>query len=210
MERVELRARSRTVHGKQVKQLRSQEWVPGVVYGRGIASRSIEAQERGLVKALKQAGSTTLIDLYVDSEPTPNIVLAREIQHNAINGRLVHVDFYQVRLTEKVKTRPHIRFVGEPAAVKSGLAVLLHSMTDIEVECLPTDLINFIEVDASGLQEVGDSIFVRDLVVPAGITVLDDPNETVASVVPTRMAIRAEEEEAPAVVEAAAETGEGD
>jgi large subunit ribosomal protein L25 len=210
MERVELRARSRTVYGKQVRQLRSQEWVPAVVYGREIPSRPIEAPERALVKALKQAGSTALIDLYVDGESGPNIVLAREIQHNAINGRLLHVDFYQVRLTEKVKTQPHLRFVGEPTAVRTGLAVLLHNMTDLEVECLPTDLISSIEVDVSGLQVVGDSVYVRDLVVPAGITVLEDPNETVASLVPTRRALEGEEEGAPAAAEAAVEEKEED
>jgi large subunit ribosomal protein L25 len=203
MKRVELRARSRTVIGKQVRQRRAQEWVPAVVYGHGIESRSIEAPERALHKALRQAGSTSLIDLYVDEADAPRVVLARDIQQNALTGRLVHVDFYQVRLTEKVKTSPHLRFVGESSAVKTGMAVLLHSMNEIEIECLPTDLISSIEVDVSHLMEVGDSIFVRDLNVPDGITVLEDPNETVASIVPTRMAIKAEEEEAlaPAEVE---------
>jgi large subunit ribosomal protein L25 len=210
MEREELRARSRTVTGKQVRQLRAQDWVPAVVYGPDQRARSIEAPERVLARVLKQAGDTSLINLYVDDEAAETVVLAREIQRNPLNGRLLHADFYQVRLTQKVKTNPHLRFHGEPAAIKAGTAVLLHSMTQLEIECLPTALIHTIDVDVSGLVNVGDSIFVRDLQVPDGITVLDDPNDPVASLVQIRMAIKEEEvveEEAP---EATAEAGDAD
>jgi large subunit ribosomal protein L25 len=193
MERVELRARSRTVLGKQVRQLRAQGWVPAVVYGRQVAPRSIVTEERPLAKALQRAGSTALIDLYIDDEPSPNAVLASQIQRNAINGHLVHVDFYQVSLTEKVKTSPHLRFVGEPLALRGGVAVLLHNMTEVEVECLPGDLISSIEVNLSSLINIGDSIYVRDLVTPAGIAVLADPNDVVASLIPTRIAKTEEE-----------------
>ena len=200
MERQELRTRSRTVIGKQVRQMRAKEWVPAVVYGPDQAARSIEAPERALGQVLRSAGSTALVDLFVDEEPAATAVLAREVQRNPLNGRLVHVDFYQVRLTEKVKTSPPIHFHGEPAPVKAGLAVLLHSMTQVEVECLPTDLIQGIDVDVAGLANVGDAIFVRDLQVPAGVTVLADPNEVVASLVAVR--IIKEEEEGEAAVAA--------
>jgi len=207
MARVEVRAESRTVHGKQVKQLRSGEWIPAVLYGPDTPARSIQTPERPLLKALQKAGETALIDLYIDDEPTPNVVLSREVQHNAINGRLIHVDFFQVRLTEKVKTSPHLRFLGESPVAKSGQGVLLHNMTEIEVECLPTDLISAIEVDVSVLQNLGDSILVKHLVVPAGVTILADPDDAVASVVPLR-AVKTEEEEgaaAAAVPQAEAE-----
>jgi large subunit ribosomal protein L25 len=205
MEREELRTRSRTVLGKQVRQMRAKEWVPAVMYGPDQASRPIEAPERALGQVLRRAGDTSLIDLYVDEETAATVVLAREVQRNPLNGRLVHVDFYQVRLTEKVKTSPPLRFHGEPAVVKTGDAVLLHNMTQIEIECLPTELVHSIDVDVSGLVNLGDSIYVRDLQVPAGITVLEDPNEVVASLVPTRMAIKEEEEAAAAAAAAAAE-----
>ena len=204
MEREELRTRSRTVIGKQVRQMRAKEWVPAVVYGPDQPARSIEAPERALVRVLRQAGNTSLIDLYVDDEAAATVVLAREVQRNALNGHLVHVDFYQVRLTQKVKTTPHLRFHGEPEAVKTGTAVLLHNMTQVEIECLPADLIHSIDVDVSGLVNLGDSIYVRDLPVPPGITLLDDPNDVVASLIQTRMAIKEEVEEAAAVPEAEA------
>jgi len=208
MEREELRTRSRTVLGKQVRQMRAKEWVPAVVYGPDQAARSIEAPERTLGQVLRRAGDTSLIDLYVDEEAAATVVLAREVQRNPLNGHLLHVDFYQVRLTEKVKIAPHLRFHGEPAAVKAGQAVLLHNMTQVEVECLPTDLIHSIDVDVSVLINLGDSIYVRDLPVPAGITVLDDPNDVVASLVQARMVKEEVAEEAAAAApetEAAAE-----
>jgi large subunit ribosomal protein L25 len=204
MERVEVQAKSRTVNGKQVRQLRSQEWIPAVVYGPDTPAMAIQAPERPLVKALRQAGETSLINLFVDDGQAPLAVLTHEVQRNAITGKLMHVDFYQVRLTEKVKISPHLRFLGEPQASKSGLAVLLHNMNEVEVECLPTDLIHFIEVDVSGLINVGDSVCVRDLVVPPGVTILAEPDEAVATLVPTRTAKMEEEEEAAAAAKAEA------
>jgi large subunit ribosomal protein L25 len=197
MERVELEAQSRVVRGKQVKQLRAEQWIPSVVYGPDMPAKAIQIEERDLSKALRQAGSTTLIDLNIDDEGQPYVVLAREIQRDIITGRLQHVDFYQVRLTEKVKTTPRLEFVGESPALQSGRAVLIQGMTELEVECLPTDLISSITVDVSSLENMGDSVTVSDLSIPSTVTVLADPDDVVVSVVATRMAaeIEAMEEE---------------
>ena len=198
MERAELKTQTRTIRGKQVRHLRRQGWIPAVVYAPDMEARSIQIEERPLARTIQQVGSTALIDLFVDDEPQPHIVLAREIQRNALTGQLRHVDFYQVRLTEKVKTMPRLEFVGESPIVRSGVAVMIHEMNEIEVECLPTDLISSIRVDVSVLQKMDDNVLIRDLVVPPGVTILAAPDEVVASVVPIRMAI---EEEAAAVVE---------
>ncbi len=192
MELVELRSETRATTGKQVRQLRRQGWVPAVVYGPDLATTAIQAQERSMATAVRAAGSTLLINLFIDDAAQPYPVLAREIQRDALNDRLLHVDFYQVRLTEKVRTTPRLEFHGEPALVKSGVAVLIHNMGDIEVECLPTDLISTIPVDASGLEKMDDTILVRDLVVPPGLTLLADPEAVVASLVATRMEIEEE------------------
>ena len=194
MERVELRSNSRTVQGKKVKRLREAGWVPANVFGPDMDSRSIQIEQRDLYSALQTAGSTALIDLYVDKEPEPNVVLAREIQRNILTGHLLHVDFYQVRLTEKVKTMPRLEIVGEAPLVKSGTAVMINNMTEIEVECLPTDLISSIPVDVSGLETLEDSIVVGDLPVPPAVTILADPGDTVVSLVPARVALAEEEE----------------
>lgn len=195
MERFELKAQSRTLTGKKVKRLREQHWIPAVVYGPDTPSRGIQIEERALTKALEQAGSTALIDLHVDDEAEVDIVLARDIQRDILTSRFQHVDFYQVRLTEKVRTSPPLEIVGESPLVKSGAAVLVQILNQVEVECLPSDLISSIPVDVSVLEHLDDSISIRDLEIPPGITVMADPDDTVASVVPPRAALVEEVEE---------------
>ena len=192
MEFVELRSETRATKGKQVRQLRRQGWVPAIVYGPDLATTAIQAEERSITAAMRAAGETLLINLFIGDMAQPYPVLAREIQRDALNDRLMHVDFYQVRLTEKVRTTPRLEFHGEPTLVKSGVAVLIHNISEIEVECLPTDLISSIRVDVSGLEKMDDTVLVRDLVVPPGLTLLVDPQAVVASLVATRMEIEEE------------------
>lgn len=196
MERAELKVESRTVHGKKVKRLRAESYVPGVVYGPDTEPKSIQIQERSLVNILQEAGTTSLIDLYVDGESKPFVVLAREIQRDALTGRFQHLDFYQVRLTEKVKTNPRLEVVGKSPLVESGGAVLVQILNQVEVECLPSDLVSSIPVDISVLQKLEDSVAIGDLPVPPGVTILADPSDTVVSVVPPRVALEEELEEA--------------
>jgi large subunit ribosomal protein L25 len=196
MERVELEAHQRTVQGKKVKKLRAQEWIPAVMYGPDIEPKALQVPERALVKAMQQAGTTSLIDVQIDGEADPFVVLARDVQRDILTGRLQHVDFYQVRLTEKVKTSPRLEIVGESPLIESGRGVLVQILNQLEVECLPTDLISSIPVDISALQSLEDSINIEDLPIPEGVTVLADPTDTVASVVPPRVAEELEEVEA--------------
>jgi len=195
MERIELKSATRTIYGKQVKRLRAESQIPAVVYGPDMSSQSIQIDERGLVRVLREAGATALIDLYIDDGSEPHVVLAREIQRDSLTGRALHVDFYEVRLTETVRTMPRLEFVGKSPAAEAGLGVLIHGMTSVEVECLPTELISSIEVDVSVLETLEDVITVSDLPVPDSVTVIADPGEMVASVVPTRMEVIEEEEE---------------
>jgi large subunit ribosomal protein L25 len=195
MERVELRSEARTTFGKKVKNLRAENLIPAVVYGPDMDSQAIQIDERGLFKVIQEVGSTALIDLFVGDAKKPRLVLAREIQRDILTGRTMHVDFYEVRLTEKVKTMPRLEFVGDSPAASAGLGVLIHGMTSVEVECLPTELISSITVDVSALETLDDVITVADLPVPDSVTVLADPGEMVASVVPTRMEVVEEEVE---------------
>jgi large subunit ribosomal protein L25 len=197
MERIQLKTQSRTVLGKQVKQLRAEGWVPAVLYGPDTPSRPIQVEGRSLLKAMQVVGSTMLLDLYVDNKKKPIAVLAREIQIDALTGRPQHVDFFQVRLTQKVRTSPRLELLGESPLVKSGGAVMVQILDQLEVECLPTDLIASIPVDLSVLERLDDSIVVGDLPVPPGVTILADPHDIVISVVPPRMARLEEEEELP-------------
>ena len=142
---------------------------------------------------LRQAGSTALINLFVDDESKPHLVLAREIQRDVITNRVQHVDFYEVRLTEKVRTMPRIEIVGEAPIVKSGEAVLIHAMNEVEVECLPTSIPENIRVEVAELN-IGDDLRVRDLPLPDGVSALEEPDAVVLMVAaPTAV----EEEAAP-------------
>lgn len=201
MGNVKLEAKNREVVGKKVKRLRREGWVPAVLFGAMQASTPIQVVERDLDAALRQAGSTALIDLYVDDARRPHIVLARDVQRDVLTSRLQHVDFYQVQLDHKVKTSPALHIVGEAPAVQAGGAILVQILNHVEVECLPTDLIDAIEVDVSSLETVDDSVTIGDLHVPPGVTILADPHDVVVSVVVPRAAFLEEEEEEAALAE---------
>ena len=195
MESIELKTSSRQVLGKKVKRLRADGLIPAVLYGGKVSTTHIQVDERDLSKALQEAGATTLISLYIDDDPEAHVVLAREIQRDILTSRLQHVDFYQVQLDRMVKTSPALEIVGESPLVSSGAAVLVQILTHIEVECLPTDLIDSIRVDITPLETLNDSITIEDLDVPPSVTILADPGDIVVSVVPPRAALEAEVEE---------------
>lgn len=201
MGNVKLEAKNREILGKKVKRLRGEGWIPAVLFGAKQASMPVQVEERELNRALSQAGSTALIDLLVENEREPHIVLVRDIQRDVLTSRLKHVDFYQVQLDHKVKTSPALNIVGKAPAIEAGGAVLVQILNHVEVECLPTDLIDSIDVDISGLETLDDSITISDLQVPPGVTIMADPGDVVVSVVAPRAAFLEEEEEAAALAE---------
>jgi large subunit ribosomal protein L25 len=196
MENVKLAAKNREVVGKKVRKLRAEGWIPAVLFGAKQAATPLQVEERELDRTLRQAGSTALIDLYLNNEPNPHIVLVRDIQRDVLTSRLQHVDFYQVQLDVKVKTSPALNFVGEAPIVETSKGVLVHILSHVEVECLPSDLIDSIDVDVSSLKSLDDSITISDLQVPSGVTILADPGDVVVSVVAPRAALVEEAEEA--------------
>lgn len=200
MENVKLEAKNREIVGKKVKRLRAEGWIPAVLFGARQAATPVQVEERELDRTLREVGSTALVDLYVDNEPDPHIVLVRDIQRDVLTSRLQHVDFYQVQLDRKVKTSPALHLVGEAPVVETSMGVLVHILNQVEVECLPSDLIDSIEVDVSSLKSLDDSITIGDLQVPPGVTILADPGDVVVSVVVPRAAFLEEEEEEEALL----------
>lgn len=194
MENVKLEAKNRGILGKKVKRLRAEGWIPAVLFGAKQDSVPIQVEERELGRALQQAGSTALIDLYLEGDEDPHIILVRDIQRDVLTSRLQHVDFYQVQLDRKVKTSPALNIIGEAPIVETGVGVLVQILNQVEVECLPSDLIDAIEVDVSSLESLDDSITIGDLPVPPGVTVMADPGDVVVSVVVPRAAFLDEEE----------------
>ena len=203
MENVVIKATHRTVTGKQVRALRRAGQLPGVLYGRHITPTPISMDGREASRILSHLTSSSLVTIDLEGKEYPSLV--REGQRNPIKRSLVHVDFQVVSLTEKLRTHVSIELTGSAPAVKDFNAVLVTSLDELEVECLPQDLPERIKVDISSLANVGDGIHVHDIILSDKVKILDDPKEMI--VVAT--AARAEEvEEVAAEVVAAEEVVE--
>jgi len=177
MEALNLVAKTRTIEGKKVKNLRLAGIVPAVVYGNGIASRSIELDLKSFDKVFSKAGESSLIDLDVDGKTVK--VLVHDVQRDPLREDVTHVDFREVNMKEKLEANIMLKFVGEAPAVKALGGILVRNLDVVAVRCLPGDLVHEIEVDISGLKELEDAVKVSDLIVPKGLELLASPDETV-------------------------------
>jgi len=157
-----LKAELRTITGKKVKQLRNKGLLPSSVYGQGMEPVSIQVINKEMEAIFSHAGESGLVDLILDEKTLP--ILFRNPQYHPVGGELVHIDCFKVNLKEKIVTMVPIEFVGESLAVKEG-KVLMEILNEVEVEALPTDLPEKLEVDLSKLETVDSVITVADLVV---------------------------------------------
>lgn len=194
---VELTAEKRSVLGKQVQQLRRQGWVPGVMYGHGFDPVPLQFEARGLRQVLSQTSGSQLINIKVRGQKRPEKALVREVQRDPIRGTLLHVDFYRVMMTKRLTAEVPLEIVGASPVVERKEGILLHGLSTVEVECLPDNLVDAIEVELSGLSEVDQAFYVRDLAVPAGIEILTDPHEMIVRVVPLEAMEEVKEEVVP-------------
>lgn len=177
-----LSAEPRDGIGKGVnRKLRASGRIPGVVYGKKRDPQAIHLDPVALDKLLRGSGAglNTLIDLSVGGRT--DTVLVKELQRHPVRGAFWHVDFYQVDLTRKITVSVPIHFVGKARGVEFG-GILDHPLRELEVECLPRAIPEFVEVDVSAL-EVGQSIHVSELRLPEGVEVKTDGALPVASVV---------------------------
>ncbi|HJX39325.1 MAG TPA: 50S ribosomal protein L25 [Anaerolineae bacterium] len=186
MEQIELKAQTRTVFGKKTKRLRNSGSIPMALCGPKTDALSLQAPERELHRVLDRAGTNRLISLWVDDAEEARMTLAREVQRDSITHALLHVDFYEVVMTEKLTAEIPIVLVGESPAVTRKIGVLVRSLDSLEVHCLPDQLEESIEVDISVLTERDQAILVRDLDVGADIEVLSNPEEVVVQVLAVR------------------------
>jgi len=199
MEKVVLKATKRDVVGKQVRAMRRAGQLPAVIYGRHNEPIIITLDAHTAALTLGKLTSSSLVTIDVDG--TEYASLVREKQRDYIKNRLLHVDFLAVSLDEKLRATVSIHFIGLSLAVKDYSAVLIHNLEELEVEALPGDLPERIDVDISVLSRIGDGIRVRDVIVPDTIRVLDNPDTMV--VVATAPKVE-EEEVAVAGVETVA------
>jgi large subunit ribosomal protein L25 len=176
----QLVAAKRSVTGKQVGQLRRAGKLPAVLYGPVVEPTAIELDAREAGRILRRVHGAQLLDLTVDG--AAHKVLLQDLQRDSIRGTFLHADFYAVDMDRTIRVRLPIRLVGTSYAVASLSGVLVHGLTELEVECLPADLIVQLEADMGALKEIGHSIHVRDLDVPSTLKVLSDPDDMVARV----------------------------
>jgi large subunit ribosomal protein L25 len=178
MEKVVLQAEKRDVIGKQVKAMRRSGKLPAVIYGRHTEPISIALDAHSASLALGRLTSSSLVTINLAGQEYPALV--REKQRDYIKNRLLHVDFLTVSLTETLRASVAVNLVGVSAAVKDYNAVLVTNLQSLEVECLPADLPERIDVDISVLARPGEGIRVRDVAVSDKVRVLDDPDTMVA------------------------------
>ncbi len=190
MEKVIIQAEKRTVIGKQVKALRREGKLPAVIYGYGIDPISIVLDTRSSSRTLAKASSSTLVTIELEGKQYPTLV--REKQLDFIRNSIIHVDFLAVSMTEKLTASVAVRIEGEAPAVKEYGAILVTGLTELEVECLATDLPESFTVDVSSLTEISSGIYVRDVTAPENVEILSDPEEMI--VVAAAMAAEEEEE----------------
>jgi large subunit ribosomal protein L25 len=191
MEATTIEATPRKVIGKKVKLLRLTGMVPAIMYGAGVEPAVIQLVDREVDKLLSKAGGSTVIDLKIEKET--HKVLFRAVQRDPISLKLVHVDFLKVAMDVIIRAYVRIELVGEAPAVKDLGGVLVTGMTEIEVEALPSDLIDRITVDLDVLREMDDSITVADLLFGKDVKVLTNREEVVAHIM--YQVIEEEEEE---------------
>ena len=190
--REELKVKIRNTLGKKVRFLRRQGLTPANLYGPKIKSTALEAETPVLERLIARVGRNALINLTVDGDKKPRLVMIRDIQRNPLDGTLLHVDFFQVEVTHKVKVDIPLIFLGEAPAAKPANAMLIENLSSLHVEGLPTDLPRGIEVDLSVLTEVDQAIHVGDITVGDSLEILNESDLVVARVVEARAAVEAE------------------
>ena len=192
MEEIVFEANRREVIGKKVKNLRRDGELPAIVYGHNIEPISISLDYLEASKTLDAISPSALVVLEIEGEK--HYTLVRDKQRNPVRRTIIHVDFQAVSLTETVRADVTINLIGEAPAIETYLGILVPSLEQLSIECLPTDLPDSIDVDISGLEEIGDSLLVSDIQAPEGVEILSDPDDVVVVVI-AQAAEEVEEEE---------------
>jgi large subunit ribosomal protein L25 len=177
MEEFLLKAERRSVIGKQVKALRRAGELPAILYGSHVDPTPISLNLREATRILSHMASSSLVTLDVDGEK--HLALVREKQRDFIRGTYKHVDFQVVSMKEKLRVAVPLEITGESPAVKDFNGILVNGLTELEVEAFPQDLPAKIVVDISGLKTVGSGLYVRDILPPENVKVLDEPGDMI-------------------------------
>jgi len=206
VDNIELEVANREILGKKVKHLRRQGITPVHLFGHGIKSLALQCDTGELERVLAQAGHTRLISLKLDKEKKPRTVVVREFDRDWRRGKLLHADFYQVKMAEKIRLEVPVVLIGEAPALKSRDNMMEHELGTLTVECLPAKIPANLEVDISPLTEPEQAIRIKDIDLDKDITVLNDP-ELVVVKISSRPVEKVEEKVVEVMEEAVEEVG---
>jgi large subunit ribosomal protein L25 len=207
-QRTELKVTPREALGKKVRALRREGLTPANIYGPKIESTAVQVLTEELRQVLKTAGRNDIVYLRLDGdEPRPTFV--RDIQQNPVTDAILHVDFFQISLRDKVRADVPIHLVGLSPAVDTFGGILMHGLDHVTVEALPTEVPSFLELDVSSLIEINQALHVANLELPEAVTLLTDAEQVVAKVAPPAVEPEPEVEEEEEAVEGEAAEEEG-
>lgn len=192
----------------KVKDLRKSNIIPAEFYGKGVENKSLQVDYQTFRRLFRQAGGNTVLQLDVDGGKEKLSALIHAVDYHPVTDDIIHIEFINVRMDQEIHANVPLTFVGQAPAVKEAGGVLIHNLDQIEVKCLPKDMVHDIEVNIEPLVDFTVSIHVSDLKVPAGITVMNAPEEVVVSVVAPRIEVEAPVEAAAPAESAPAEGGE--
>jgi large subunit ribosomal protein L25 len=194
MAEILIEAQSREEKGKSVRKLRREGFIPGVIYGSGKEGTPVKVSQKDFVNAMKGHSLENLvvtIKLSHQKKKNDLTVLIRDVQVDPLKDVVIHVDFQEVSLEKKLRTKVRVESVGEPIGVTQQGGILDATLREIEIECLPMNIPEALIVDVSKLN-VGDSLYVRDIQTPEGVNILTGKDISVFSVTMPKM-----EEEVP-------------
>src|SRR3989344_2288806 len=190
-----LSASTRTVKGEKV---RTKTVLPAVVYGMGGSAASVTMNYDEFAKLFAEAGEASLIDLLV-GDKAEGKVLVQDIQYHPVSDRMIHVDLRRIDMNKEMTATVELRFVGEAPVIKEQGGTLMRNLESVEVKCLPKDLVSHIDVDLTVLKTFDDVVKIKNLIVPAGITITNPHAEDLiakATAALTEEEIKAMEESA--------------
>lgn len=202
MAKITTKVDNRKLIGRRVKQLRRDGIIPANIYGKKTKSLSVQLPLKEFNKLYKEAGETNIVYITVDGEKTERPCLISHIQHNPSAGEVIHTDFHQVDLTEKVTVEVPVELMGESPVTKSGEGTVVLQYNSLEVEALPADLVDKFEIDVTTLLAIGDSVKLSDLKYNKEKLTIDLDPETVIVTVQAQTEEKEPEVVAPVETEA--------
>jgi large subunit ribosomal protein L25 len=180
----EIKAEIREIVGKKVNSLRRSGIIPAILYGHGKKPVNLSVNAKDFSAIFKKAGETSLVELVVGGKK--HNVLVHDLARNPLTDETIHIDFFEVRMDEKIKTKVPLVFVGESLAIKSDGGVLVRALQEVEIEALPKDLPKEIVIDISPLKTFEDKLLIKNIVMAGSIKILAGQDDVVALVAPPR------------------------